>query len=365
MLLVIIISVLCLKQNILYTNVRFVMQPKLNANKLVPKSIFESFLIPQPSYLMSAHSATLEILPDGSLVALWFAGSHEGKPDVKIWQAYFRNESWGFTTAVVSPEGLMSDTRMLIKKVGNPVIYKAANNLLHLFVVSVSIGGWSGSSINHLISKDNGKTWFMAKKIMLSPFFNISTLIRSKAIGLSDGGFYLPVYHELICNYPELLYFNANGDFIKQYRINNTNHLIQPSVLVISPESAYVYFRNHTVAESVMFMQQTDDGGVTWGKILATNITNQDSSLATVNLSDGNLLMVRNLNGRNKLVLSVSSNGYIWRDIYYLEKVNSEAEFSYPSIQVHDGVVDIVYTWQRKYIKHVRFNLAWLYTKMH
>ncbi|MFN8769528.1 MAG: exo-alpha-sialidase [Neisseriaceae bacterium] len=328
-------------------------------NYLQVTPLFESYIIPQPSYLLSAHSSTFEVLKNGSLIAFWFAGSHEGKPDVNIWQSYFRNGKWSKATAIITRKSMMNDTRMFVKKLGNPVVYKAVNNTLHLFVVSVSLGGWSGSSINQMVSKDNGNTWGMAQKIYLSPFFNISTLVRTKAVSLEDGGFYLPVYHEFMRKYPELLYFDENGNFIYQQRINDINHLLQPSIVEVSSESAFVYYRNHSTIDSRMLMQATLDGGKSFGRVTPTDIFNQDSSMATINLGNGQLLMVRNIEGRSKLVLSISSNGVIWHDIVNLEDTKN-GEFSYPSIQIHDGVVDILYTWQRKYIKHVRFNIAWL-----
>ena len=160
--------------------------------------VFESSLIPQPNYLLAAHSASFAVLPDDSLIAVWFAGSHEGKPDVETFQSYFKDGQWTLAKAIVSREELSRDTHLFVKKLGNPVIYRALDNALHLFVVSVSVGGWSGSSINHLTSIDGGKTWRNAKKLILSPVFNISSLVRINPITLTSGGFYLPIYHEAV-----------------------------------------------------------------------------------------------------------------------------------------------------------------------
>ena len=358
----VLLSILCILNNkTLSTSNIFV---HINNNKAINVQnapFFESTLIPQPEYLLASHSSTVDVLPDGSLIALWFAGSHEGKPDVNIWQSFYRDGKWNKAVAVVTRNSIENDTQMFIKKIGNPVVYRALNNVLHLFVVSVGVGGWSGSNINHLVSNDNGATWRVGKKLILSPVFNISTLIRTGGITLSDGGFYLPVYFEAGRDYPELLYFNKDGGLVKQQRLNNTNHLIQPSMVAISEESAFIYFRNHVVDSSTLLMQKTANGGKTWSGIESTNIRNQDSSIATANLGDGRLLMVHNQgNGRGKLIVSVSDNGIHWSTATVLESVGNDSEFSYPSVQVHGDIVDVLYTWQRKAIKHVRFNLAWL-----
>lgn len=326
--------------------------------------LFESSLIPQPQFLLASHSATVEVLPNGNLIALWFAGSHEGKPDVKIWQSYFDGKSWSVGQDVVSPEIISKDTHRFIKKVGNPVVYKAQDGKLHLFVVSVSIGGWSGSSLNHFISNDLGKTWQKAHKLILTPFINISTLNRTKAIGLSDGGFYLPVYHEFMRTYPEMLRFDKNGKFIEQTRLNSQNTLLQPALLPLSESHAFSYYRNNTRRDKVLYYQETFDGGETWSRLAPTNLENQDSSLVVAEIKPDQFIMLHNIGSRNRLALAVSKDGKKWVDVYLLENGKPDNEFSYPAIQVHDGLIDILYTWKRNDIKHVRFNSAWLDKKI-
>jgi len=336
-------------------------KPNSKLNSTHQKVLFESHIIPQPELLPAAHSATFEVLSDGSLLAFWFAGSHEGKPDVKIWSAKFTNGIWSRATIAISPEMLSKRLNQFIKKVGNPVVYRDDNDRLHLFVVSVgAIGGWSGSNLNQLISYDNGLTWTVMRKLILSPFFNISTLVRTKAIDLKDGGFYLPVYHELMSAYPELLRFDKHGEFIGQIRIANSRTLLQPAIAVQSESIAYAFMRNKTNKSEPLYMQVTHDAGITWSEALATNLTNHDSSLAVVYLDDQQLLMVHNPGeDRSKLALSLSTDGEHWHTVTLLENT-PRMEFSYPAIQVHNGIIDILYTLDRKKIKHIRINQLWL-----
>lgn len=323
------------------------------------QELFESFIIPQPTFLAAAHSAALEILPNCNLIATWFAGSHEGKPDVKIWQSIFDGRKWELAHPIITPAKIAHDTDQYIRKVGNPLVYRSIDNHLHLFVVSVGLGGWSGSSLTQFISKDLGKTWGVGHKLILSPFLNISTLIRTKAITLADGGFYLPVYHEFMRTYPELLRFDKTGKFISQTRLNSHNSLVQPAILPITPNYAYAFMRNHTRNDNPLYYQTTNDGGVSWTKLASTNLSNQDTSLAVEMVESSQYLMVHNMGGRDKLSLAVSNDGINWRDIYLLENTPHE-EFSYPAIQIHAGIIDILYTWKRRNIKHVEFNLPWL-----
>lgn len=325
---------------------------------------FKMNIIPQPKFLKSAHSASIEAIDNNALIATWFAGTHEGAPDVEIWQSFYQHDQWSMARNIINKEDIANSLKVLVRKVGNSVVYKAKNGTLYLFVVYVSFGGWSGSKIVYFKSFDNGIHWVDPKPIILSPVFNISNLIRTRAITLKDGSFYLPIYHEAIFNYPELAYFDKNGNFLAVKRIKNAIKLIQPSLLPITETRAYIYLRNHTTFDSPLYMQISDDYGYSWSNLIKTNIENQDSSIATLKLPNNMLLMVRNVFHRDHLVISFSKDGYNWFDIFNLEKGETGDEFSYPAINYENGYINILYTWQRKLIKHVRFNLIWLEQKI-
>jgi predicted neuraminidase len=58
------------------------------------------------------------------------------------------------------------------------------------------------------------------------------------------------------------------------------------------------------------------------------------------------------VNGRNRLNVAVSVDGKSWKDLAVLED-QPEGEFSYPSvIQAADKTVHVIYTSNRKSIKH-------------
>ena len=134
-------------------------------------------------------------------------------------------------------------------------------------------------------------------------------------------------------------------------------------MLVTTPDHAFMFMRNNYRRNNNLYYQETNDGGLTWTKPEITNLTNEDSSLVVAQIGISKYLMVHNIDKRSKLSLAVSNDGTSWKDMVLLENVLGE-EFSYPAIQVHDGLVDILYTWERKYIKHVRFNLNWLDQKI-
>lgn len=385
------ILILCCIVSLIYISTLHTIKPKFKLDNYIQQHnnsnepLFESYVIPQSASLISSHSATFEVLKNGDLLAFWFAGSHEGKPDVKIWSSRFTSNRWTTARVVVSPQMLSNKLSQYVRKVGNPVVYKAANGVLHLFVVSVgAIGGWSASNMIHLQSLDEGITWGKVEKLSLSPVLNLSTLARTRAIPLDDGGFYLPVYQEMIYTYPELLRFDANGNFIKKIRMTSKRGMLQPAVTAITLDLGYLFLRNKAYHDTSLYMQYTKNGGVSWSKPRATNLSNRDSSIAATllypdqfelqpkhtpscikcpGIGKGQLLMVHNPLDRGRLVLSISDDGVIFRDVAILED-KFGMEYSYPSIQTHDGLIDILYTDEREKIKHVRFNQAWLDKQM-
>jgi predicted neuraminidase len=323
--------------------------------------LFETGFIPQPDFILFAHSPTLTRLSNGDLLALWFAGSDEGKPDVKIWQSKCHDGVWEIAHPVVSPELISKETRRYVRKVGNPVVYRTDDGILHLFVVT-AIGGWAASSLNELDSYDEGKTWQNARRLVLTPFFDLSTLCRTSPVALKDGGFYLPVYHESIRDYPEILRFDSAGNFVNQIRMTSHNDVLQPSIVPLNKQKAYAFFRNNGNDPKILYRQQTNNCGLEWGSLEATNLTNPNSSLVVKEILPGKFLMVHNPNDRCKIALSTSNDGINWQEIYTLDNMTGES-FSYPAIYVHDDITDILYSWKKQKIKHVKLNLAWLKTK--
>lgn len=88
------------------------------------------------------HSSAVTALPDGSLMAVWFAGTREGAADVQVRSARFDAETgeWGAEQVLATRDSTQQGTRKYIRKLGNPVIALAPDSRLWLFYVSVSMG---------------------------------------------------------------------------------------------------------------------------------------------------------------------------------------------------------------------------------
>jgi predicted neuraminidase len=108
---------------------------------------------------------------------------------------------------------------------------------------------------------------------------------------------------------------------------------------------------------------RTDDSGRSWSSPLPLDLPNPDAGLAAIRLIDGRLLLAFNdsPDSRENLGLAVSTDeGQTWARVLMLPE-EPGGHYSYPFLmQARTGDVHLVYAWQRKVIKHVTFNPAWL-----
>jgi predicted neuraminidase len=368
---------------------------------------------------VQVHASSLVELKDGRIRAFWFSGSREGASDVTVNSAVFDPASgeWGAEQIIATRSGTQRALYRYVAKLGNPVVGRAADGTLRLFYVTVSLGGWAGSSITTMSSNDEGATWSVPQRLITSPFINISTLVKGTPFLYADGTMGLPVYHEFVSKFAEILHLDAAGKVIDKQRLARGGlGTLQPVMMVRSPSEALVLTRyagrdNPHLARSI----STSDGGQHWSAVEKSSFPNPDAALSGVALPDGRLLAVLNHQeeGRDSLSLMLSADGgRNWREIHRLEEMrvlrdkkldeaqclhivqglllNSDArlaqspattlseyvdsakarvragggcgfEFSYPYlILTRNGDFHLTYTWNRVFIKHVTFDQVWL-----
>ncbi|MBU0753203.1 MAG: exo-alpha-sialidase [Gammaproteobacteria bacterium] len=331
------------------------------ATAVTPEPTFSARLLanPQPS----AHAATLAELPDGRIVTAWFAGSREGARDVAILMASFDGRTWSEARPVVSRAQAQRDSARLVRKLGNPVLATDAAGRLHLWYVTVGYGGWAGSAINHATSSDGGQSWNTATRVITSPFWNLSTLVRTPPLPLADGGWGLPAYHEFAAKRSEWLRLDAEGRVIDKARLPGSQQTLQPAVAALDATRALALMRDTGPANRIR-AATTGDGGSGWLDAGVTALPNPNASVALLHIADGRLLLAYNPQtaNRNKLALALSNDdGKHWSAPRLVEDATGGEEFSYPALlQARDGTIHLAYTWQRKAIKHLAFTPAWL-----
>ena len=132
---------------------------------------------------------------------------------------------------------------------------------------------------------------------------------------------------------------------------------IQPAIVPASGSRLQMFVRT-TKRIGKIATADSGDGGKTWTPLRATELPNPNSGIDAVGLKDGRIVLVYNhtTSGRSPLNLAVSSDGDKWQMFQVLE--SDPGEYSYPAIiQSQDGALQVVYTWNRKRIKHVEIPL--------
>ena len=354
----------------------------------------------------AVHAASLVELKTGDLRAVWFSGSREGAGDVTVQTAVMDPKTlrWGTQSTLFERHHIERGLWRYVKKIGNPVIARAPDGSLMLWMVNVSLGGWAGSAITWSRSLDEGRSWSAPRRLVTSPFLNVSTLVKGAPIAFADGQLALPVYHEFISKFAEVLRLDAQGMVVDKVRIPGSQTSLQPVILVTAPEKAQVYMRSGNA--NALMGSSTEDAGKTWSATRATSWPNPDSAVAGVVTQAGEQWLALNptTNNRETLALVAAAKGSTvdGASLWILESPASpkkrllvpgyrallgaelkasgvseadatvyvasaskqlcgpescSQEFSYPFLlQSRDGYVHLIYTWHRTRIKHLRFD---------
>ena len=133
------------------------------------------------------------------------------------------------------------------------------------------------------------------------------------------------------------------------------------------PDGTLVAFLRSSAGK--VLRSSSENLGTTWSPAMIIDIPNPDSAVAVVSTPTGLLLAFNNdPKNRDRLSLAHSNDGgNTWREFHQLEyqpnlhEHDHSNEFSYPwLVRDENGFYHLFYAWQRTFIKHVRFNEAWL-----
>ena len=343
----------------------FLVESKIPAAATSP--FFQTVQVNAVNNHAKSHSATLAELPDGTLVAAWYAGSGEGAADVAIYLSRRGVDgAWSEPAAVMTRERVQADLRRNVISLGNPLLLPDDSGRLGLLFVSIAAGRWSGSSMNLAWSEDGGLTWGAARKLTMNPLSNLSALPRNPPARLVGGGWAVPVYEEFLGKFPETLWLQPRR---KDYsaavsRVEGGVYVLQSALVPLAVDRAVSFFRDFRPARW-MSASWSDDAGGTWTKPAVTGLPNRDSGLCAIRLSDGAILMAFNdlsPGKRENLRLALSEDeGRTWRTIATLAE-EAGSEFSYPYlIRSSDGTIRMVYSARQTQILFAEFNEAWVY----
>jgi predicted neuraminidase len=312
-----------------------------------PWPIVVSEFIAERSPTPSVHASTVVEARDG-LVAAWFGGTDEGRPDVGIWMS--RRGEGGWEAPVEVANGVQPDGAR--HPCWNPVLFQPSRGPLLLFYrVGPSPRAWWGLART---SADGGRTW--SEAIRLPP--GILGPIRAKPVEL-PGGAVLAGSSTEHAGWVVHMERWTPGDLAsplawrKSGPLNDPQEFeaIQPTILAHPGTRLQALCRSRQKVVTVLW---SEDGGATWGRMSAAALPNPSAGIDALRLADGRFLLVHNptTSGRERLEIAASADGKAWRRAALLE--DSPGEYSYPAmIQTRDGRVHVTYTWRRERIKHV------------
>ena len=319
----------------------------------VSSGVSEKIEIPS----VMAHAPSLAVLPDGRICAVWFGGSREGGKDVKIYGAIRQNGQWSQAVSIIDREHASCMLGRYIRKLGNPVLHYQ-DGCLHLYFVTVSFGGWSGSTISHVCLQDDlSPIPSTVGRLRLSPLFNLSHLVRCPANEISENRVGLPIYHECIKKYGLYVILSSSGHVKGISKIPAMEESLQPCLAILGNRSAVAGMRN--AKHGKIMVARTDNAGFTWEKYMPLPIKNPDSSIAMLCLPDRKYLLVGNSEkGRSQLNMWLSEPNDLtrWRVVCSLENTSGADEYSYPFLQKDQkGNIHLIYTWNRRKIAYRQF----------
>ena len=306
------------------------------------QGLLRSEFIYETAPFPECHASTIAESPNG-LVAAWFGGTGEGRPDVGIWLSRHVHGQW-VAPMEVATGGQSATTRY---PCWNPVLFQPNPGPLLLFYkVGPSPSAWWGMVMT---SADGGTTWSKPRRLpegILGP-------IKNKPVPLRNGDLLCPSSTE---DQGWRVHFERTPDWGQNWEatqpVNDGREIgaIQPSIL---------FHRDGRLQALVRTQQQrigqvwSEDQGKTWGRMTLTSLPNPNSGIDAVTLKDGRQLLVYNhaATGRSPLNVAISTNGTDWQAALVLE--SDPGEYSYPAvIQASDGKVHITYTWKRLRIRH-------------
>ncbi len=314
-----------------------------------------------PAGMAAAHASSLLPMPAqhaAALTVFWFSGDRESGPNVQIAASqYLRaTQQWSPARFVVNRFVMGEQLGHGLRRLGNPVAWMDGKGRVNLFVVATGWGGWAASRVLHLrqSSAGNGLAELAFEPVRVLPLswlWNTSFLVRNAPLPLVDGGMLLPVHFELGIKYPTALRFDAEGGYRGMVRMSQRRYLLQPSLVMQSPQQWLAYMRDER-AKGKIGVVQTVDGGQHWSDLPDLALDNPDAAVAGLGLAPGQMLLAHNssIASRGTLDLSASSDGSNWSLVKTLERGGFDDEFSYPAMAFADGGLWISYTVDRKRI---------------
>ena len=365
-----------------------------------------------PAPCVQAHAANLTVLPDGTLVCVWFGGSMEGRSDICVFMSRLPPGSSQWS----APVALSDDPD---RSEQNPVVCVMPEGELWLLHTAQTSGHQDTSVVRQRVSHDNGLTWGPTQDLPGPPR---GTFVRQPIRLQADGSWLLPIFRckpvpgkawDGSLDDSAVLRSTDQGATWRLIEIPGSLGCVHMNIVPASDGALLAFFRSRWADH--VYRSRSDDGGLTWQAPQPTPLPNNNSSIQALHLADGRLAMIFNASSaadaterraslyddlddlppsstpdatpdaaaptrqafwgapRAPLTLALSEDdGLTWPWQRHLEtgdgwcmSNNSEQqlnrEYSYPSLaQTADGALHLAYTVFRQHIRYARVMPDWV-----
>ncbi len=363
-----------------------------------------------PSPMVQNHASFLHRQADGSLICAWFGGSLEGKSDISIYASVLAAGAsvWG------PPQQLSSDPDHSEQ---NPVLFQAPDGRLLLFHTSQPSGNQDECRIrmSEIITDAADPTRLRTTE---GRYLDLprGSFVRAPVAVRADGTWLLPIFR---CIPRPGQKWNGSHDTAavgisedggatwRLEELSQSIGCVHMSPVALADTMMAAFFRRRQA--DFVYRTESQDAGRTWSTPVATDLPNNNSSIAAIALDDGRVAVICNpVNAaaspdrrtslydelgeeddrpeadptggcapiwgvpRAPVVVCISSDG----GLTFPQRIQIEdgpgtclsndstdgrnKEMSYPWLLAdQDGSLHIAYTYHRRAIKYVRLAPGW------
>ena len=243
---------------------------------------WQAALLPSPC--IQNHAAFLYRGLVGDLRCAWFAGGLEGKSDICIHSSILDEESGLWQSA----QALTDDP---VRSEQNPVLFSPDGQRTLLFHTAQP-GGNQDQCIVRM--REVGKS-------PRNTDLPTGSFVRARPIVRSDGAWLLPLHH---CTYVPGSRWTGRHDYAsvaittdeghswRCVNVPNSTGCVHMTLLPLDGDKIIALFRRRQA--DFVYKTLSEDGGESWQEPTATNIPNNNSSIAAMRMKDGRIALVCN-----------------------------------------------------------------------
>jgi predicted neuraminidase len=253
----------------------------------------EEALLSSP--MIQNHAAFLHLLSDGALVCAWFGGTLEGKSDISIFASVLQKGAlqWG------PPQQLSFDPSHSEQ---NPMLFTAPDGRLWLFHTSQPSGNQDECRIRMAeIRRDTSDPSILVAEVGRYLDLPLGCFVRASIVVRADGAWLLPIFRcvqrpgQKWNGSHDAAAIGVSMDHGKTWRLEDIDQSIgcvHMSPVTLGGEYIAAFFRRRQA--DWVYRTESRDGGRSWSIPEATDVPNNNSSLAATRLSDGRIAMICN-----------------------------------------------------------------------